>query len=106
MERSLLFFFYSHSQLTCLWSLLIATIYVCKEKREEHIIMIEMSKMYIERSYFGLRVHPFSFSCPGSDEEDDVIRHHDLVVILHASQSIADLCLGEVLLAALVDVVH
>lgn len=68
--------------------------------------MIEMSKMYIERSYFGLRVHPFSFSCPGSDEEDDVIGHHDLVVVLHASQSISDLCLGEVLLAALVDVVH
>lgn len=49
---------------------------------------------------------PFSFSCLGSDEEDDVISHHDLVVILHAGQGISDLWLGEALLAALVDVVH
>lgn len=49
---------------------------------------------------------PFSFSCLGSDEEDDVISQHDLVVVLHAGQGVSDLCLGEALLAALVDVVH
>lgn len=48
----------------------------------------------------------FSLSLLGSDEEDDVIRHHHLVVVLHMSQSISDFCLAEVLLAALVDVIH
>lgn len=41
-----------------------------------------------------------------SDEEDDVIGHHHLVVVLHAPQGGAHLGLGEALLAALVDVVH
>lgn len=41
-----------------------------------------------------------------SDEEDDVVGHHDLVVVLHAAQGAADLRLREAALAALVDVVH
>lgn len=41
-----------------------------------------------------------------SDEEDDVVGHHDLVVVLHAAQGAADLGLREVALAALVDAVH
>lgn len=41
-----------------------------------------------------------------SDEEDDVIGHHDLVVVLHASQSGSNLWLCEAGLTPLVDVVH
>lgn len=43
---------------------------------------------------------------PPSDEEDDVISHHDLVIILHASQGGAHLWLGEQTLPPLVDVAH
>lgn len=43
---------------------------------------------------------------PPSDEEDDVIGHHDLVAVLHASQSGSNLWLREPVLALLVDVVH
>lgn len=46
------------------------------------------------------------FLPPYSDEEDDVIRHHDLVVVLHASQRSAHLRLGEALLPPFVDAVH
>lgn len=41
-----------------------------------------------------------------SDEEDDVISYHDLVVILHARESGSDLGLLEWSGAALVDVSH
>lgn len=40
------------------------------------------------------------------DEEDDVISHHDLVVVLHASKSGSDLGLLERSRAVLVDVSH
>lgn len=64
--------------------------------------------MYVKRRArkYVKRVHPVPLSRLGSDEEDDVIRHHHLVVVLHLSQSISDFCLAEVLLAALVDVIH
>lgn len=41
-----------------------------------------------------------------SNEEDDVISHHDLVVILHAGQSATHLGLCKRILTLLVDVVH
>lgn len=50
--------------------------------------------------------HRLSSIPPRSDEEDDVICHHDLVVVLHAGQSRSDLRLAEAVLTALVDVVH
>lgn len=43
---------------------------------------------------------------PSSDEEDDVVGHHDLVVVLHAGQSGTDLGLREAALPLFVDVFH
>lgn len=65
-------------------------------------------------SFFSSNMHIFNRTFPQrrrkpslhSDEEDDVVGHHDLVVVLHAAQGAADLGLGEAALAALVDVVH
>lgn len=64
--------------------------------------------------FFSSNMHIFNKTFPQrrrkpslhSDEEDDVVGHHDLVVVLHAAQGAADLGLGEAALAALVDVVH
>lgn len=55
----------------------------------------------------SFKVHVIKFrNASPSDEEDDVIGHHDLVVVLHAGQSGADVGLCEAALAALVDVFH
>lgn len=47
-----------------------------------------------------------SFFPPSLDEEDDVISHHDLVVVLHARESGSDLGLLERSGSVLVDVPH
>lgn len=64
-----------------------------------------------ERRGGGARYDPRLLKSPSnfisvSNEEDDVISHHDLVVILHAGQSATHLGLCKRILTLLVDVVH
>lgn len=68
----------------------------------------ELSNMYILTTHFFKSPRNRFQKCLSrhSDEEDDVVCHHDLVVVLHASQGGSDLWLREAGLTALVDVIH
>lgn len=67
---------------------------------------ISFSNMYILTTDFSPRNRLQKCLLWHSDKEDDVVCHHDLVVVLHASQGRSDLWLCEAGLTALVDVVH
>lgn len=69
---------------------------------------MSFSNMYILTTFFFKSPRNRFQKCLlwHSDKEDDVVCHHDLVVVLHASQGGSDLWLCEAGLTALVDVVH